>query len=64
MGEKNAFANQNSARGYEVIDNIKANVEKACPSTVSCTDILTLAARDAVYFVSNIYHSLFLTLLS
>ncbi|KZV23101.1 peroxidase 10-like [Dorcoceras hygrometricum] len=47
-GEKNAFPNRNSVRGYEVIDAIKANVEKACPSTVSCSDILTLAARDAV----------------
>ncbi|GKV21264.1 hypothetical protein SLEP1_g31258 [Rubroshorea leprosula] len=47
-GEKNAFPNRNSVRGYEVIDNIKADVERACPSTVSCVDILTLAAREAV----------------
>ncbi|XP_068657187.1 peroxidase 10 [Aristolochia californica] len=47
-GEKNAFPNRNSARGFEIIDSIKARVEKACPSTVSCTDILTLASRDAV----------------
>ncbi|KAK6282631.1 hypothetical protein POUND7_016456 [Theobroma cacao] len=48
QGEKNAFPNRNSARGYEVIDNIKADVERFCPSTVSCVDILTLAAREAV----------------
>ncbi|GFQ04737.1 peroxidase 10 [Phtheirospermum japonicum] len=47
-GEKNALPNRNSARGYDVIDNIKADVEKSCPSTVSCVDILTLAAREAV----------------
>ncbi|KAG5548085.1 hypothetical protein RHGRI_013696 [Rhododendron griersonianum] len=47
-GEKNAFPNQNSIRGYEVIDKIKGDVEKACPSTVSCVDILTLAAKEAV----------------
>ncbi|XP_038711337.1 peroxidase 10 [Tripterygium wilfordii] len=47
-GEKNAFPNRNSARGYEVIDSIKTDVEKACPLTVSCTDILTLAAKEAV----------------
>ncbi|XP_073119882.1 peroxidase 10-like [Henckelia pumila] len=47
-GEKNAFPNRNSVHGFEVIDAIKADVEKACPSTVSCSDILTLAARDAV----------------
>ncbi|KAK7367510.1 hypothetical protein VNO80_09523 [Phaseolus coccineus] len=48
-GEKNALPNKNSLRGFEVIDTIKANLEKACPSTVSCADILTLAAREAVY---------------
>ncbi|KAG9440715.1 hypothetical protein H6P81_020880 [Aristolochia fimbriata] len=52
-GEKNAFPNRNSARGFEVIDDIKARVEKACPSTVSCSDILTLASRDAVYLAGG-----------
>lgn len=51
--EKNAGANKNSARGFEVIDAIKASVEKACPSVVSCTDILALAAREAVFLVSQ-----------
>lgn len=50
-GEKNALPNRNSVRGFEVIDDIKASIEKACPSTVSCVDILTLAAREAVYLV-------------
>ncbi|XP_031275624.1 peroxidase 10-like [Pistacia vera] len=57
-GEKNAVPNRNSARGYEVIDAIKANVEKSCPATVSCTDILTLAAREAVYVVGGPYWAL------
>ncbi|KAI4326127.1 hypothetical protein MLD38_031470 [Melastoma candidum] len=48
-GEKDAFPNRNSARGFEVIDAIKASVEKACPGIVSCADILALAAREAVY---------------
>ncbi|KAG8368322.1 hypothetical protein BUALT_Bualt15G0033600 [Buddleja alternifolia] len=47
-GEKNALPNRNSARGYDVIDNIKADVEKSCPSIVSCVDILALAAREAI----------------
>ncbi|GJM98220.1 hypothetical protein PR202_ga15209 [Eleusine coracana subsp. coracana] len=47
-GEKNAGPNANSVRGYEVIDAIKAQVEASCNATVSCADILALAARDAV----------------
>nr|CAB3504781.1 unnamed protein product [Digitaria exilis] len=47
-GEKNAGPNANSLRGYDVIDSIKAQVEASCKSTVSCADILALAARDAV----------------
>ncbi|GMI68851.1 hypothetical protein like AT1G49570 [Hibiscus trionum] len=55
VGEKTAMPNQNSVRGYEVIDKIKANVEKYCPSTVSCTDILTLAAREAANIAGASY---------
>ncbi|WOL09106.1 peroxidase P7-like [Canna indica] len=48
VGEKTADPNRNSLRGYEVIDAIKASVEAACPATVSCADILALAAREGI----------------
>ncbi|XP_065860132.1 peroxidase 24-like [Euphorbia lathyris] len=47
--EKETIPN-GSLTGYDVIDDIKDELERVCPGVVSCADILALAARDAVSF--------------
>jgi peroxidase len=53
VGEQGAAPNAGSIRGMNVIDSIKTQVEAVCPQTVSCADILAVAARDSVFAVSS-----------
>jgi len=48
--EKDAKPNH-TLDAFDVIDDIKAALEKECPGKVSCADILAIAARDAVSLV-------------
>lgn len=55
IGEKQAEQNVNSLKGFELVDKIKEKLEAECPGTVSCADLLAIAARDAVVLVGGPY---------
>ncbi|KAM0821331.1 hypothetical protein ACQ4PT_072310 [Festuca glaucescens] len=52
-GERDAIPMSISLRGFDEIERIKAKLEDACPLTVSCADIIIMAARDAVHLTNG-----------
>ncbi|GAB2229655.1 hypothetical protein Droror1_Dr00013904 [Drosera rotundifolia] len=42
-------------RNFKYINTIKKSIENACPSTVSCADIVSLAARDGIELLGGPY---------
>ncbi|XP_009785414.1 putative peroxidase 61 [Nicotiana tabacum] len=59
--ERNSSKNAGMGGGaYELIDRIKKVLEIRCPRAVSCTDILSLATRDAVHFAGGPSYPVFL----
>ncbi|KAG7997811.1 hypothetical protein I3843_01G227800 [Carya illinoinensis] len=40
-------------RKLDLMNNIKSSLEEVCPQTVSCADIIQLAARDAIHLAGG-----------
>ncbi|KAL5720667.1 peroxidase [Ranunculus cassubicifolius] len=57
ISEKDVIPNL-TLKGFDAIDSIKERLEEACPATVSCADIVVLAAREALFLVGAPFYPL------
>ncbi|KAK9098922.1 hypothetical protein Syun_025967 [Stephania yunnanensis] len=57
QSEKDTQPNE-TLKGFELIELIKAEIEQECPEIVSCADILVLAAREAVVLSGGPFYPL------
>ncbi|KAL5720096.1 peroxidase [Ranunculus cassubicifolius] len=55
--EKDVIPNL-TLKGFDSIDNIKERLEEVCPATLSCADIIVLAAREALLLVGAPFYPL------
>ncbi|KAF7119911.1 hypothetical protein RHSIM_Rhsim13G0062100 [Rhododendron simsii] len=57
IGEQSAIPNKNSLRGFDVVAQIKAELNSVCRcgNVVSCADILAIAARDSIEILEFTY---------
>ncbi|KAL6350594.1 hypothetical protein AAG906_022304 [Vitis piasezkii] len=56
--EKLAIPNQ-TLKGFDKVEKIKEELEKACPGVVSCADILVLATRDGIVLAGGPFYPVF-----
>lgn len=53
--ERQAIPNQ-TLKGFDYVERIKQELERACPGVVSCADIIVLATRDGIAQTSGPFY--------